>query len=268
MHNGRKLCKKKGGFRKIVILSPWGTLMVVLVIILVFYAPASSERIAAIERHDSAEGKLAKLEALLTPSSESLAEDMAVFAALLSIPGGERYSLPSLAPQQLKERTLGALIAHLKRLSARQPMVLVFEDLHWTDPTTLELLGRVIEQAPELPLLVLVTARPGVLHHVADAATQLDGILLQNAVFVDLDVTAGRLDHAIDHAQECGLSAPGGADEDRRLARRDDEAEVLHRTRAVGELLGDALELDHWLSSVANPTDAGLEWPNRCNGAK
>ena len=117
-------------------------------------------RAAAIERHDSAEGKLAKLEALLTPSSESLAEDMAVFAALLSIPGGERYSLPSLAPQQLKERTLGALIAHLKRLSARQPMVLVFEDLHWTDPTTLELLGRVIEQAPELPLLVLVTARP------------------------------------------------------------------------------------------------------------
>ena len=117
-------------------------------------------RAAAIERHDSAEGKLAKLEALLAPSSESLAEDMAVFAALLSIPGGERYSLPSLAPQQLKERTLGALIAHLKRLSARQPMVLVFEDLHWTDPTTLELLGRVIEQAPELPLLVLVTARP------------------------------------------------------------------------------------------------------------
>ncbi|MFC4013397.1 hypothetical protein ACFOY2_39650 [Nonomuraea purpurea] len=48
MHNGRKLCKKKRGCRKIVILSPWGTLMVVLVIILVFYAPAASERITAI----------------------------------------------------------------------------------------------------------------------------------------------------------------------------------------------------------------------------
>jgi class 3 adenylate cyclase/tetratricopeptide (TPR) repeat protein len=117
-------------------------------------------RAAAIERRDTAVAKLAKLEVLLTPSSESLAEDMAVFAALLSIPGGEHYSLPSLAPQQLKELTLGALIAHLKRLSSRQPMVLVFEDLHWIDPTTLELLGRIIEQASELPLLMLVTARP------------------------------------------------------------------------------------------------------------
>jgi len=108
----------------------------------------------------SAEGKLAKLEALLTQSSENLAEDMAVFAALLSIPDRERYSLPSLTPQQLKERTLDALMAHLRRLSARQPMLLVFEDLHWADPTTVEVLGRVIEEAPELPLLILVTARP------------------------------------------------------------------------------------------------------------
>ena len=64
------------------------------------------------------------------------------------------------------------------------------------------------------------------------------------------------------------LPQPDEPTKHRRLARRDDEAEVLDRTRAVGELLGDALELDHWVSSVANPTDAGLECPNRCNGVK
>ena len=117
-------------------------------------------RTADVERDDNAETKLGKLEALLAQSSANLAEDMALFTALLSIPGGERFSLPSLPPQQLKERTLGTLIAHLKRLSARQPVLLLFEDLHWIDPTSLELLCRVVEQAQDLPLLVLATARP------------------------------------------------------------------------------------------------------------
>ena len=117
-------------------------------------------RAASIERDDSAETKLDKLEALLAQSSENLAEDMPLFAALLSIPGGDRYPLPNLTPQRLKERTLGALLAHLKHLAARQPVLMVFEDLHWIDPTSLELLSLAIDQIKGQRLFLLATARP------------------------------------------------------------------------------------------------------------
>ena len=85
---------------------------------------------------------------------------MPLFAALLSIPGGDRYPLPNLTPQRLKERTLGALLAHLKQLAARQPVLMVFEDLHWIDPTSLELLSLAIDQIKGQRILLLATARP------------------------------------------------------------------------------------------------------------
>lgn len=117
-------------------------------------------RAAGIESQDAANVRLDKLAALLSPSSENIAGDMPLFAALLSIPTDERYPLPSLSPQELKARTLTALVAHLKRLAARQPVLMVFEDLHWIDPTSLELLTRIVEEAPELRLMLLATARP------------------------------------------------------------------------------------------------------------
>jgi DNA-binding winged helix-turn-helix (wHTH) protein/class 3 adenylate cyclase/predicted ATPase len=117
-------------------------------------------RSANIERHDDPQTKLAKLEALLAQSTKCLANDVALFATLLSIPGGDRFPLPSLTPHQLKERTLGAIIGHLQRLCAHQPILVVFEDAHWVDPTSLELLTRLVALAASLPLLVLVTARP------------------------------------------------------------------------------------------------------------
>ena len=116
-------------------------------------------RAAGIERGDTAEARLAKLEALLAPSSEMLSEDVPLFAALLSIPGGERYPLPGSTPQELKSRNLAALIAYLKRLAARQPVLMVYEDLHWIDPTSLELLTRVVDLVPDLRVLLLATAR-------------------------------------------------------------------------------------------------------------
>jgi predicted ATPase len=117
-------------------------------------------RAANIERDDSSEAKLDKLEALLTQSSGNLVEDMSLFAALLSIPGGNRYPLPNLIPQRLKKRTLGALIAHLKRLAAREPVLMVFEDLHWVDPTSLELLSQIVDQVSSQRVVLLATARP------------------------------------------------------------------------------------------------------------
>ena len=70
------------------------------------------------------------------------------------------YPPPNLTPQELKGRTLAVLIANLLRLAARQPVLMVFEDAHWIDPTTLELLTRAIDQAPGSRLLVIITARP------------------------------------------------------------------------------------------------------------
>ena len=117
-------------------------------------------RAADIERDESAETKLHKLETLLAQSSENLSEEVPLFAALLSIPESERYPLPNLTPQRLKERTLGALLGQLKRLAARTPVLMVFEDLHWIDPTSLELLSLAVDQAPGLRLLFIVTSRP------------------------------------------------------------------------------------------------------------
>jgi class 3 adenylate cyclase/predicted ATPase len=117
-------------------------------------------RAASIERDDSAEAKLDKLQSLLAQSSGNLAEDMPLFAALLSIPGGDRYPLPEMTPQRRKERILAALFDRLRRLASRQPVLMVFEDLHWIDPTSLDLLSRAIEQIGEKRVLLLATARP------------------------------------------------------------------------------------------------------------
>ena len=115
---------------------------------------------ADIEHGDDSEVKLDKLRTLLAQSSDSLAEDMALFAALLSIPAGDRYPLPKLTPQRLKEVTLRSLIGQLKKLAARQPVLMLFEDLHWVDPTTIELLSLIVDETPALRLLLIATGRP------------------------------------------------------------------------------------------------------------
>ena len=87
-------------------------------------------------------------------------DDIGIIAALLSIPNDGRYPVPELSPQKRKDRTLTALLRQLDRLAVRQPVLLVFEDVHWSDPTTLELLTLTIERVQRLPVLLLVTARP------------------------------------------------------------------------------------------------------------
>ena len=117
-------------------------------------------RATGIERDDSAETKLHKLETLLAQSSENLRVEVPLFAALLSIPEGGLFPLPNLTPQRLKEHILGALFGQFKRLAERQPLLMVFEDLHWIDPTSLELLSLAVDQAPDLRLLIIMTSRP------------------------------------------------------------------------------------------------------------
>jgi predicted ATPase/class 3 adenylate cyclase len=117
-------------------------------------------RAAEIESDDSAETKIDKLEALLGFSSDNPAPDVPLFAALLSIPCGKRFPQPHLTPQRQKERTLLALLAHLEQLAAQKPVLIVFEDLHWVDPTSLELLSLVAGEIGRHRVFLLGTGRP------------------------------------------------------------------------------------------------------------
>jgi class 3 adenylate cyclase len=117
-------------------------------------------RAAGIEHNDKEEERLAKLEALLERSNSRLNETVPLLAPLLSIPLGDRYSPVDLSPQRRKERTLAAVIDHIATLAIEQPVLVLFEDAHWIDPTSLELLSLTIERAARLPVLLLITARP------------------------------------------------------------------------------------------------------------
>jgi class 3 adenylate cyclase/predicted ATPase len=87
-------------------------------------------------------------------------EDVALLADLTSLPASEGHPLPSLSSQRKKDRTLEALIRQLEGLARRQPVVTVFEDAHWIDPTSRELLDLMIERIRTLPVLLIVTFRP------------------------------------------------------------------------------------------------------------
>jgi predicted ATPase/class 3 adenylate cyclase len=118
------------------------------------------ERAAGFKRDDSPAQKLAKLETLLVQCVADGDETLAVLANLLSLPPSKRYRLPELSPQSRKEKTLAALLAQLKGLAAMQPALVIFEDVHWIDPTSLELLTVTVERVAQLRVLLLITARP------------------------------------------------------------------------------------------------------------
>jgi class 3 adenylate cyclase/predicted ATPase len=108
---------------------------------------------------DPPTARLGKLEALLARAAPP-DEDLAFIAELLSLPASDRHPLPNLSPQRKKERTLQALIRQLEGLAREQPVLMVFEDAHWADPTSRELLDLIIERVGNLPMLLIVTFRP------------------------------------------------------------------------------------------------------------
>jgi class 3 adenylate cyclase/predicted ATPase len=119
------------------------------------------QRVLHWQRDDPPEVKLDKLERGLAGYRLVLEEVVPLFAALLSVPVPEgRYAALQLTPQQQKQRTLDALVAWLLAEAERQPIAVVWEDLHWADPSTLELLGLVLEQTPTVPMLSVLTFRP------------------------------------------------------------------------------------------------------------
>src|SRR4029434_7725825 len=89
-----------------------------------------------------------------------LAETMPLFAALLSLPLIGDYVPLALSPEQQKQKTLQFLLTIFLRIAAQQPVLFVMEDLHWVDPSTLELLSLLVDQGPTACILALWTCRP------------------------------------------------------------------------------------------------------------
>ena len=117
-------------------------------------------RAAGIVKEDSAEAKLDKLEALLRPTAEDLGAIMPLFAALLSIPDDTRYGPLELSPQQLRYRTIDAMIDQVLALSRRRPVHFVVEDAHWIDPSMADYVGQIMPRVANEAVCILVTYRP------------------------------------------------------------------------------------------------------------
>ena len=114
------------------------------------------ERAAALTHNDSLQAKLDKLDATLAQSSTS-AQDAGLLAEMLSLPNDGRYPALELTPQQRRQKTLEALVSQIVAVSRQNPLLMIFEDAHWIDPTTLELFGRIVERIRTLRVLLIVT---------------------------------------------------------------------------------------------------------------
>jgi class 3 adenylate cyclase/DNA-binding SARP family transcriptional activator len=121
---------------------------------------AQLERAVGFEPGSSASTKLDKLEALLKPAATNVPRDVALIAELLAVPVDGRYPALALDPQQKREMTFTALLNQLDGAARQQPILIVVEDAHWIDPTSLDLLDRMVARAANLPVLLVVTFRP------------------------------------------------------------------------------------------------------------
>lgn len=118
------------------------------------------ERAAGFDRGDTATCKLDKLEALLRSSGEGTGQVVPLVAAACGIPTGDRYPPLTMPPQRQKGLTFEAMLSQLTALAARQPVLMLFEDAHWIDPTTQELFQLVVGRIESLPVLLVMTCRP------------------------------------------------------------------------------------------------------------
>jgi class 3 adenylate cyclase/predicted ATPase/energy-coupling factor transporter ATP-binding protein EcfA2 len=121
---------------------------------------APIETAANIAPDDSPAARLDKLETLLKQSADRLEDVVPLFAALLSIPVGDRYPPPDPDPQRRRERTLSALTNQIVSFARQGTMLVILEDAHWADPTTLDFFGRVIVALESVPALLIITHRP------------------------------------------------------------------------------------------------------------
>ena len=117
------------------------------------------ERAAGFTHDDSAQAKLDKLDVVLAQTSTSI-ENAALFAEMLSLPNDGRYPVLALDPQQRRQRTLEALTAQVEALSRQKPVLMILEDAHWADPTSMEAFSRAVDRTRTFGVLLIVTYRP------------------------------------------------------------------------------------------------------------
>ena len=120
---------------------------------------SQTERAAGLAHDDTTQAKLDKLDAVLAQTSTPI-QDAALFAEMLSLPNDGRYPALDLAPEERRQRTQEALTAQLARLTKQRPALMIVEDAHWVDPTSLEVFGRTVNQIKTLSVLLIVTFRP------------------------------------------------------------------------------------------------------------
>jgi class 3 adenylate cyclase len=109
---------------------------------------------------EPAAARLEKLEAMIAETDCERSEIAPYLASLLAIPTDGRYPALDMAPNEVKERTIAALIALVVELAKVAPLLMLVEDAHWIDPTSLDLLGRLVERVERLPVLIVATFRP------------------------------------------------------------------------------------------------------------
>jgi class 3 adenylate cyclase len=117
------------------------------------------ERAAGLVQNDAPQARVDKLDAVLAQTSTSK-QDAALLADMLSLSNDGRYPTLELTAQQRRQRTLEALTAQLAGLASQHPLLMIFEDVHWIDPTSLEALNRTMDRIRTLPALLIVTFRP------------------------------------------------------------------------------------------------------------
>ena len=118
------------------------------------------ERALKFTRDETTDAKLDKLEALIVTQYGRPLADVRFVAAILSIPCEQRYGALPMTPQKYKDETLRTLVDLTEAAARKQPSVMLFEDAHWADPTTLEVLDLLIDRVKTMPLLVVLTHRP------------------------------------------------------------------------------------------------------------
>jgi class 3 adenylate cyclase/tetratricopeptide (TPR) repeat protein len=118
------------------------------------------ERVLQFTRDETTDSKLDKLEALIVIDYGRPLADVRFIAAILSIPHEQRYGALTMTPQKYKDETLRTLVDITEAVARKQPNVMLFEDAHWADPTTLEVLDLLIDRAKAVPFLVVLTHRP------------------------------------------------------------------------------------------------------------
>lgn len=118
------------------------------------------QRASGLNRNDPPEHQLAAVESLLKRGAADVRKTAPLIANLLSVPFRDRYSPIDVSSQRQKELTIAALLDQLEGLATNEPVLVIFEDVHWIDPSTKELLELMADRLPLLPVLLVATCRP------------------------------------------------------------------------------------------------------------